>query len=101
LANLAGTQLKKSHKRTRGFLLVVLVGIAVLSLIEGFALGGAFPIARLGWQLAVLVATLFGILAFLIYRWVLKRMDAVDRERMSWRKGALGEWLTAETLKSP
>jgi len=27
-------------------------------------------------------------------------MDALDRDRMSWRKGALGEWLTEETLKS-
>ena len=27
-------------------------------------------------------------------------MDAVDRERMSWRRGALGELLTTEILKS-
>ena len=91
---------EESHKRTRRFLLVALVGIAVLSLIGGFALGGAFFIARFGWQLAVLVAVLFWIVTFSIYRWASKKMNAVDRERMSWRKGALGEWLTAETLKS-
>ncbi len=60
---------EESYKRTRRFLLVAFVGIAVLSLIGGFALGSVLPIARLGWQPAVLVATLFWILVFLIGRW--------------------------------
>jgi nuclease-like protein len=95
---------EESHKRTRGFLLVGLVGIALLSLISGFAIGGGFAIARLRWQVAVSIALsaacLFWFLAFLLYRWTSKKMDALDRERMSWRKGALGESHTAETLKS-
>ena len=80
---------EESHKRTRRFLLVALVGIAVLSLIGGFALGGAFFIARFGWQLAVLIVALCWGVVFLIYRWASKKMDAVDRERMSRREGAL------------
>jgi len=81
-------------------LLVAFVGIAVLSLIGGFALGSVLPIARLGWQPAVLVATLFWILVFLIGRWALRRMDAIDRERMSWRKGTVGEFAIANTLEA-
>jgi predicted acyltransferase len=91
---------EESYKRTRRFLLVAFVGIAVLSLIGGFALGGVFPIARLGWQSAVLVATLFWILVFLIGRWALRRMDAIDRERMSWRKGTVDEFAIANTLEA-
>jgi Mn2+/Fe2+ NRAMP family transporter len=91
---------EESYRRTRRFLLVTLVGIAVLSLIEGFALGAAFPIRALNWRTVVLIFVLFCGVSFLIYRWASKKMDVVDRERMSWRKGALGEWLTAEALKA-
>jgi Nuclease-related domain len=91
---------EESYKRTRRFLLIALVGIAVLSVICGFALGAAFPIRHLGWQIALLIAVLFLVSAFLIYRSTSKKMDELDRERMSWRKGALGESPTAETLKS-
>ena len=72
----------------------------MLSLIGGYALGVAFPTMPLGWQLAVLFAVLFWVLTFVIYRWASKKMDAVDRERMSWRKGAVGEVTAANTLKT-
>jgi uncharacterized membrane protein len=91
---------EESYRQTRRFLMITLIGIAVLSAIWGFALGAAFPIKHLGWPIALVIAGLFWVVIFLIYRWVSKKMDAVDRERMSWRKGALGEWLAAETLKS-
>jgi hypothetical protein len=95
---------EQSYRRTRRFLVIGLVGIALLSLISGFTVGAGFAIPRLRWQLTVLVvlsvACLFWVLAFLIYRWASRKMDALDRDRMSWRKGALGEWLTEETLKS-
>jgi Nuclease-related domain len=91
---------EESHKRTRRFLLVALIGIALLSIVWGFMLGTAFPIQRFGWQIALVIAALFWVSIFLIVRWISMKMDALDRERMSWRKGALGEWLTAETLRS-
>jgi len=91
---------EESHKRTRRFLLIGLVGIAVLSLTGGFVLGVGFSIARLGWELVLLVAFLSWIIAFLIYRWASKKMDAVEQEGMSWRKGAIGEWLTTEALNA-
>src|SRR6266478_3409797 len=95
-----GNAAEESYTQTRRFLMITLIGIAVLSAIWGFALGAALPIKHLGWPIALVIAGLFWVVIFLIYRWVSKKMDAVDRERMSWRKGALGEWLAAETLKS-
>ena len=81
-------------------MLVAFVGIAILSAIWGFALGSALPLKRLAWPAAVSIFVALFFIAFLISRSVLKKMDAVERERMSWRKGALGEWLTAEILKA-
>src|SRR5437667_8676364 len=91
---------EESHKRTRRFLLVAFLGIAVLSAIWGFALGSVLRITRLPWLIAVSISVFAFFLAFLIGRWATKKMDAVDRERMSWWKGAAGEWLTAELLKA-
>ncbi len=81
-------------------MLVAFVGIAALSAIWGFALGSVLPLTRLPWPVAVSILFLALFLAFLIGHWATQKMDAVDRERMSWRKGATGEWLTAEALKS-
>jgi len=91
---------EESYKRTRRFLLVAFLAIAGLSAIWGFALGSVFPLKRLPWPAAISILISVFVLAFLIGHSASKKMDAVDRERMSWRKGALGEWLTAEALKA-
>src|SRR6266436_4762959 len=90
---------EESHKRTRRFLVVAFLGIVVLSAIWGFALGSVLPVTRLPRSIAVSVFVFPFFLAFLIGRWTTKKMDAVDRELISWRKGAAGVWLTAELLK--
>ena len=72
----------------------------MLSAIWGFALGRVLPLARLPGPVAVSILFLGLFLAFLIGHWATQKMDAVDRERMSWRKGATGEWATAERLKT-
>jgi hypothetical protein len=60
---------EESYRLTRRFLLVTLVGIAVLSLIEGLALSAAFPIRLLNWRTVVVIFVLFSGVSFLIYRW--------------------------------
>src|SRR5258708_26530496 len=92
---------EESHKRTRRFLVVAFFGIFVLSAIWGFALGSVLPVTRLPWSIAVSIFVFAFFLAFLVGRSATKRTDAVDRERMSSRKGAAGGWLTSELLKSP
>jgi hypothetical protein len=76
---------EESYRQTRRFLLVALIGIAVLSVIWGFTLGTAFPIRRFGWQIALLIAGLFWVLAFLIYRYTSKKMDVVSIESLERR----------------
>src|SRR5436190_1535730 len=68
---------EESHKRTRRFLLVAFLGIAVLSAIWGFALGSLLRITRLPWLIAVSISVFAFFLAFLIGRWATKKMDAV------------------------
>src|SRR5947207_10189694 len=40
------------------------------------------------------------VLMWLIGKWATRKIDAIDRQRMSWRKGAVGEALVAGTLAS-
>ena len=91
---------EESYKTTRRFLLIAFLSIAALSAIWGIALGSVLPLTRLPWPVAVSILFLALFLAFLIGHWATQKMDAVERERVSWRKGAKGEWLTAEVLKS-
>ena len=39
------------------------------------------------------------LVAWLIGKWGIKKIDAIDRERISWRKGAMGEAIVAGTLR--
>jgi hypothetical protein len=90
---------EQSHKRTKRLLVVGFVGIAALSLLGGYAVGAAFPIRGfpLGWVLAI--NGLLWLLIWLIGKWATHKIDEVDRERMSWRKGAVGEALVSATLQ--
>src|SRR5438552_17017408 len=90
---------EESYKITRRFLLIAFLSIAALSAIWGFALGSVLPLTRLSWPVAVSILFLALFLAFLIGHWATQKMDEVDRERMSCRKGETGEWLTAQVLK--
>jgi len=89
---------EESHKQTKKLLIVAFAGIAALGFLGGYAIGAAFPIRgfRLGWVLTI--SGLFWALAWLIGKWGIHKIDAIDRERMSWRKGAVGEAIVAATL---
>jgi Nuclease-related domain len=86
------------HARTKRLLVVGFVAIAALAFIGGFAIGAAFPIRGfpLGW--IALISTVMALLIWLIGKWATDKMDTIDRERISWRKGAVGEALVAATL---
>ena len=80
-------------------LVVGFVGIAALAFLGGYVIGAALPIRGfpLGWVLTVNALVWF--LAWLIGKWGMRRIDAIDRERMSWRKGVVGEAIVAATLR--
>jgi hypothetical protein len=90
---------EESHHQTKKLLAVGFVGIAALGFLGGYAMGAAFPIRgfRLGWVLTI--NALLWIVAWLIGKWGINKIDAIDRERMSWRKGAVGEAIVAATLQ--
>jgi hypothetical protein len=89
---------EQSHTHTKRLLVVAFVGIAALAFIEGYAIGAAFPMRGFSPGGALLVGPLMLLIAWLIAKWASDKIDAIDRERMSWRKGAIGEALVVSTL---
>lgn len=89
---------EQSHQRTKRLLVAGFVGIAALAVLGGYALGAAFPIRGFALSWVLIINALLGLLIWLISKWANDRIDLMDRERMSWRKGAIGETLVALTL---
>jgi len=90
---------EQSFRHTKRLLAAGFVGIAALAFLAGYGLGAAIPIRTfsLGWIL--LINALLWLLICLIGKWGTDKIDAIDRARMSWRKGAVGEALVASTLE--
>jgi hypothetical protein len=89
---------EKSHQYTKRLLVAAFVGIGALALLAGYAFGVAFPIREFSIEWVLVIIALMGLLSWLIGKWATDRIDEADRERMSWRKGAIGEALVAATL---
>src|SRR5947207_1752168 len=91
---------EESFRQTKNVLLVAMCAVGALGLIVGYAFGGVFPIGHfpVGWLL--LITAIMCVLMWLIGKWATRKIDAIDRQRMSWRKGAVGEALVAGTLAS-
>jgi hypothetical protein len=89
---------EESHKQTKKLLIIAFGGIAALGFLAGYAIGAAFPIRAFPVGVVVTVTGLLWLVAWLIGKWAINKIDAVDRERLSWRKGAVGEAIVAATL---
>ena len=90
---------EESLKRSKRLLAVAFVAIAAFGLVAGYACGAAFPISFLSFQWALAIAAILFVLMWLIGIGGTRRIDEVDRERMLWRKGAVGENLIAGVLE--
>jgi hypothetical protein len=86
------------HARTKRLLLAGFVAIAALAFIGGYAIGAAFPIRGFPLAWVALIGISMAFLVWLIGKWATNKIDTIDRERISWRKGAVGEALVAATL---
>jgi hypothetical protein len=86
------------HARTKRLLLAGFTAIAALAFIGGYAIGAAFPIRGFPLAWVALIGVSMAFLMWLIGKWVTNKIDTIDRERLSWRKGAVGEALVAATL---
>jgi hypothetical protein len=91
---------EESFRHTKRLLVAAFCAIAALGFLGGYAIHAIFLIRAfsLGWVLAM--AALLFLLMWLIGKWATTKIDAIDRQRMSWRKGAVGEALVAGTLAS-
>lgn len=93
------TAAEQSHRRTKQLLVAGFVGIAALAFIAGYAIGAVFPIRGFPLAWILIINALMWVLVWLIGRWATDKIGDVDRERMSWRKGVIGEALVAATLQ--
>jgi hypothetical protein len=91
---------EESFRQTRNVLVAAMCAIGALGVIGGYALGGVFPIRHFSFGWLLLITALMCILMWLIGKLGTTKIDAIDRQRMSWRKGAVGEALVAGTLAS-
>jgi hypothetical protein len=89
---------EESHKRTNKLLAFGFCGIAALALLGGYGLGAAFPIRGFPVAWILVIGALLVFVAVLIGKWATRKVDRLDRERMAWRKGAVGEAIVEEML---
>jgi hypothetical protein len=89
---------EESHKRTKRMLTYGFCGIAALALLGGYAFGAALPIRGFGLARVLFFDAVLLVAIVLIAKWATGNVDAMDRDRMFWRKGAVGEALVAQTL---
>src|SRR5258708_1710788 len=88
----------ESHKRTKRLLAYGFFGIATLALLGGYAIGAVLPIRGFGFPRVLVFDSVLLVVIVLIAKWATEKIDATDRDRMLWRKGAVGEALVAQIL---
>jgi len=80
--------------------MVAMCAIGAVGVIGGYALASVFPIRHFSFGWLLPITPIMCILIWLIGKRATTKIDAIDRQRMSWRKGAVGEALVAGTLAS-
>jgi hypothetical protein len=91
---------EQSFKHTKRLLIAALCSIGGLGVLGGYAFGARFPFKELSLPLVLLINALLWALMWLIGKWGTDKIDAIDRQRLSWRKGAVGEALVAGILEA-
>jgi hypothetical protein len=74
------------------------IAVAVAGLICGFVVRSSLPWLTLTPTSGSLLSSALGLLMWLVASLTFRRMDALDREREHWGKGAVGEKSVAHTL---
>jgi len=76
------------------------VAIGALGALGGYVLGAVFPIRGFPAVWVLLIAALLYLLMWVISKRATDKIDAMERERSRWRKGAVGEALVAAALQA-
>jgi hypothetical protein len=90
---------EQSSKRTRKLLTAAIAAIGALGALGGYGIGAAFLTRGFPVMWVLVIAALLFVLLWLIGKWATDKIDAIDRERWAWRKGAVGEALVAAALR--
>jgi len=90
---------EQSFRRTRRLFVAAFVAIGALATLGGYGIGAAFPTRGFPAMWVLVIAALLFVLMWLISKWATDKIDAIDRERLAWRKGAVGEALVAAALQ--
>jgi len=91
---------EQSFKRTKSLLVAAFVAIGTLGVLGGYGLGAVFPIRGFPVVWLLLIAGLLCLVMWLISKWATDKIDAMERERSRWHKGAVGEALVAAALQA-
>ena len=78
----------------------LLISVAILGLVEGALLSSLVPLGKVSeWlRLALMVGTVAAMWRFV--KWRLRKLEALDKERMKMRRGADGEWRVGDLLRN-
>ena len=78
----------------------LLISVAVLGLVEGALLSSLSPLGKVSeWlRLALMVGTVAALWRFV--KWRLRKLEALDKERMKMRRGVGGEWRVGDRLSN-
>jgi hypothetical protein len=87
-----------SHRHTKKIVASGFLGISIIAFFSGYVAGGVFPIRAFHFGWILLVGIISCSLMWLIGKWATNKIDSIDRQRMAWRKGAVGESIVASTL---
>src|SRR5438552_1735456 len=90
---------EQSFRRTRRLFVAAFVAIGALATLGGYGIGAAFPTRGFPAMWVLVIAALLFVLMWLISKWATDKIDAIDRQRLAWRKGAMGEALVAAALQ--
>ena len=88
----------KSHDLTKRVVTAALLGTGALGLCSGYLLSAAFPVHHFSAAGMVLIGLICGVLIWFIGSQTTEKIDSLDRQRMAWRKGAVGEVTVASIL---
>jgi Nuclease-related domain len=89
---------QEAVRKHRGIWTLCLIGTALICTIWGFLVSLLFERSNLSSSISLLAMLTLGLLILFICRWSMRRLDALERERMQMRKGVAGETVVAIIL---
>jgi hypothetical protein len=86
------------HQRTKRIVASGSLAIAIVGCLSGYVAGAVFPIRDLPLPWIFLIIAVLSWLMWRISKWACDQMDSIDRDRLAWRKGVVGEAIVGATL---